>query len=60
MYAQRRSAAVSGGIFALAFLVGLVLVADQAGAFADSKRACSEIFADVSLRSELWPVSYCL
>ena len=47
-----KPAAVSGGIFALAFFAGLILVGDQAGAFADSERAYREIFDDVSHRVE--------
>lgn len=49
--ALRRSASVSGGIFAVTFLVGLLLVGDQAGAFADSDRAYTEIFSDDSHRT---------
>ena len=48
----RRSASVSGGIFAVTFFVGLLLVGDQAGAFADSERAYTEIFSDDSHRTE--------
>lgn len=47
----RRSASVSGGIFAVTFLVGLLLVGDQAGAFADPERAYTEIFSDDSHRT---------
>ncbi|HSF86545.1 MAG TPA: hypothetical protein VLG28_12935 [Acidimicrobiia bacterium] len=47
----RRWAPVSGGIFAVAFFVGLLLVGDQAGAFADSEQAYSEIFSDDSHRT---------
>ena len=39
------------GIFAVTFLVGLVLVGDQAGAFADSEEAYTEIFSDDSHRT---------
>lgn len=46
----QKPAAVAGGIFVLAFLVGLILIGDQAGAFADSERAYREIFDDVSHR----------
>ena len=42
---------VSGGIFAVTFFVGLLLVGDQAGAFADSERAYTEIFSDDSHRT---------
>lgn len=42
----RRSWLVPGGIFAVTFFVGLLLVGDQAGAFADSERAYTEIFSD--------------
>lgn len=42
----RRWSSVSGGIFAVTFFVGLLLVGDQAGAFADSENAYTEIFSD--------------
>ncbi len=42
----QRGLSVSGGIFAVAFFVGVLLVGDQAGAFADSERAYTEIFSD--------------
>jgi hypothetical protein len=45
-----RWTAISGGIFAITFFVGLFLVGDQAGAFADSERAYTEIFSDESHR----------
>lgn len=48
--ASPRGASISGGIFALTFFVGLFLVGDQAGAFADSERAYAEIFSDTSHR----------
>lgn len=47
----RRWVPVSGGIFAVTFFVGLLLVGDQAGAFADSERAYTEIFSDGSHRA---------
>lgn len=47
----RRSASVAGGIFAVTFFFGLLLVGDQAGAFADSERAYTEIFSDASHRT---------
>ena len=47
----RRWAPISGGIFAVTFFVGLVLVGDQAGAFADSEEAYTEIFSDDSHRT---------
>ena len=46
----RRSASVAGGIFAATFFLGLLLVGDQAGAFADSESAYTEIFSDDSHR----------
>lgn len=49
---MRKAASISGWVFALAFLVGLMLVGDQAGAFADSERAYREIFEDASHRTE--------
>lgn len=42
----RRSETVAGAIFTVAFFMGLLLVGDQAGAFADSDRAYTEIFSD--------------
>ena len=36
---------VAGVVFAVSFFVGLFLVGDQAGAFADSERAYEELFA---------------
>lgn len=42
----RRWSSVSGEIFAVTFFVGLLLVGDQAGAFADSENAYTEIFSD--------------
>jgi hypothetical protein len=50
--ANRRRALIVGWVFALTFFVGLVLVGDQAGAFADSERAYAELFADTSHRVE--------
>jgi hypothetical protein len=47
---SRRAALVAGWVFAVSFFVGLVLVGDQAGAFADSERAYAELFADPSHR----------
>jgi hypothetical protein len=49
---NRRRALIAGWVFAISFLVGLVLVGDQAGAFADSERAYAEMFADASHRVE--------
>jgi len=46
----RRGASIAGWVFAVSFLVGLVLIGDQAGAFADSDRAYAELFADASHR----------
>lgn len=46
----RRWVPISGGIFAVTFFVSLLLVGDQAGAFADSERAYTEIFSDSSHR----------
>ena len=43
---------VSGGIFVVTFSLGLLLVGDQAGAFADSERAYIEIFSDDARRPE--------
>lgn len=43
---------ISGGIFAIAFSAGLLLVGDQAGAFADSESAYRAIFSDGSHRVE--------
>jgi hypothetical protein len=48
----RRGALIAGGVFAVTFLVGLVLVGDQAGAFADSERAYAAHFADTRHRIE--------
>lgn len=48
----RRGASVAGGVFAVTFLVGLFLVGDQAGAFADSERAYAAHFADTTHRIE--------
>ena len=45
-----RSASVAGGIFVVTFFFGLLLVGDQAGAFADSERAYTELFSDNSHR----------
>ncbi len=45
-----RLALIAGWVFAAAFFVGLILVGDQAGAFADSDRAYAELFGDVSHR----------
>lgn len=42
---MRRRLPVSGGIFAVTFFVGLLLVGDQTGAFADSADAYAEIFS---------------
>ncbi len=47
---SRRSAAISGGIFAVTFFIGLILVGDQAGAFADSESAYTKIFSDSAHR----------
>jgi hypothetical protein len=47
-----RLALITGWVFAAAFFVGLILVGDQAGAFADSDRAYAELFGDVSHRLE--------
>jgi hypothetical protein len=47
-----RLALIAGWTFAATFLVGLVLVGDQAGAFADSDRAYAELFGDESHRLE--------
>jgi hypothetical protein len=43
---------ISGVIFAIAFSAGLLLVGDQAGAFADSESAYRAIFSDSSHRVE--------
>ena len=48
----RPGASTAGWVFAVSFFVGLVLVGDQAGAFADSDRAYTELFADTSHRVE--------
>ena len=48
----RRGASVAGGVFAVTFFVGLFLVGDQAGAFADSERAYAAHFADTTHRIE--------
>ena len=45
-----RGALIAGWVFAVSFFVGLFLVGDQAGAFADSDRAYAELFADTSHR----------
>jgi hypothetical protein len=45
-----RSVLIAGWVFAVSFFVGLFLVGDQAGAFADSDRAYAELFGDVSHR----------
>ena len=47
---MRRSASIAGGIFAVTFFIGLLLVGDQAGAFADSESAYTDIFSDSSHR----------
>jgi hypothetical protein len=47
-----RLALIAGWVFAGTFFVGLVLVGDQAGAFADSDRAYAELFGDASHRVE--------
>ena len=47
-----RPALIAGWVFAATFFVGLFLVGDQAGAFADSDRAYAELFGDVSHRLE--------
>jgi hypothetical protein len=47
-----RLALIAGWVFAATFFVGLILVGDQAGAFADSDRAYAELFGDVSHRLE--------
>jgi hypothetical protein len=49
---NRRGALIAGWVFAISFFAGLVLVGDQAGAFADSERAYAELFADTSHRVE--------
>jgi hypothetical protein len=49
---NRRGALIAGWVFAISFFVGLVLVGDQAGAFADSERAYAELFGDTSHRVE--------
>jgi hypothetical protein len=46
------TALTAGWVFAGSFFVGLVLVGDQAGAFADSDRAYAELFGDASHRVE--------
>ncbi len=46
----RQWSSVPGGIFAVTFFVGLLLVGDQAGAFADSEDAYTEIFSDEAHR----------
>ena len=48
----RRGASVSGAVFAVSFFVGLFLVGDQAGAFADSERAYAAHFSDTTHRIE--------
>jgi MFS family permease len=47
-----RPALIAGWVFAVSFFVGLFLVGDQAGAFADSDRAYAELFGDASRRLE--------
>jgi hypothetical protein len=47
-----RLAVIAGWVFAGSFFLGLVLVGDQAGAFADSDRAYAELFGDASHRVE--------
>jgi hypothetical protein len=47
-----RLALIAGWVFAATFFVGLILVGDQAGAFADSDRAYAELFGDASHRLE--------
>jgi hypothetical protein len=47
---SRRGALVTGGVFAVTFLVGVMLVGDQAGAFADSERAYAAHFSDTTHR----------
>lgn len=46
----RPGASTAGWVFAVSFFVGLFLVGDQAGAFADSDRAYAELFADSAHR----------
>lgn len=48
----RPGVSIAGWVFAVSFFVGLILVGDQAGAFADSDRAYAELFADTSHRVE--------
>ena len=48
----RLGASTAGWAFAVSFFVGLVLIGDQAGAFADSQRAYAELFGDSSHRVE--------
>jgi hypothetical protein len=43
-----RLALIAGWVFAGTFFAGLLLVGDQAGAFADSDRAYAELFGDAS------------
>ena len=45
-----RGVSIAGWVFAVSFFVGLFMVGDQAGAFADSDRAYAELFADTSHR----------
>jgi len=47
---SRPGASIAGWVFAVSFFVGLFLVGDQAGAFADSDRAYAELFAETSHR----------
>lgn len=47
---SRRGGLIAGWLFAVPFFVGLFMVGDQAGAFADSERAYADIFADTSHR----------
>jgi hypothetical protein len=47
-----RFASLAGWVFAVSFFVGLVLVGDQAGAFADSDRAYAQLFGDAPHRVE--------
>jgi hypothetical protein len=49
---NRRGGLIAGWVFAVSFFVGLFLVGDQAGAFADSERAYADLFADTSHRVE--------
>jgi len=49
---DQTSLRIAGWIFAIAFFVGLILVGDQAGAFADSESAYTAIFSDSAHRTE--------